>query len=119
MSKRPKMSKSKGNVVTPDEVVHGVHDLASNFEFRDIQGRSLDDFRDQQGLSVNWKDWGVWRSPEGYRMSTRCGRRPVFLHLVGEPVPPLVRGKMQHPEEQAYWANLLELYEDVEPVTTC
>ena len=108
MAKLTKMSKSKGNVITIDEVVRGVHRLPSNFEFRDNRG----------GL-IDWLKLGVWRSPEGYRMGSPYGKQPVFLHLVGEPVPPLVMGKVQHPEEEAYWAHLLDLYENVPPVATC
>lgn len=107
VGKRCKMSKSKGNVVLPEEVVHGVCGLASNFEFRDLWGRLID-----------WKVLGVWFNQEGYHTSTRYGRQPVFLHLIGEPVPPLRCGKVQHPKEQAYWLNLLEQYENVPPKVT-
>jgi valyl-tRNA synthetase len=106
MNEKPKlckMSKSKGNVITIDEVVQGVYQLADGFEFRDLYG-----------VLVDWQKMCVWRAPEGYRTSTPTGKRPVFLHQVGEPVPPLVLDKVQHEEAINYWANLLELYEDVE-----
>lgn len=103
--KLTKMSKSKGNVITIDEVVKGVHSLDDNFEFRDLSGQLVD-----------WKKRTVWLSPEGYRTSSPTGKRPVFLHLVGEPVPPLLMSCVQHKEERRYWAELLEKYEHVEPV---
>jgi len=107
--KRTKMSKSKGNVVMVDEASRGVCGLSDRFEFRDLRGNLID-----------YKVMGVWRTVEwNYRTSTRTGRQPVFLHLVGEPVPPLVMGKIQHPEERGYWVNLLGLYEYVETVDTC
>lgn len=89
-------------MVTIDEVVRGVCRLEDRFEFRDIHG-----------VLVDWAKMGVWRAPEGYWTSTPTGKRPVWLHLVGEPVPPLVLGKLQHEEANNYWSNLFELYEDV------
>jgi len=77
-----KMSKSRGNVVLPEEVVHGVCDLAPGHEFRDRFGR-LVDYRTQ----------GVWlQAGRGYLTSTKFGRKPVFLHVKGETVPVLFLG---------------------------
>jgi len=36
------MSKSRGNVVLPEEVVHGVYTLAPGYEFRDLAGELVD-----------------------------------------------------------------------------
>jgi hypothetical protein len=100
-----KMSKSRGNVVLPDEVVHGVCGLDDCYEFRYANGNLTD-----------WKAAGVWRHESGYFTSTRTKRQPVFLHEVGNPVPCLLRIKgveqIQHPELLGYWQQLLNKYED-------
>jgi valyl-tRNA synthetase len=103
--KRTKMSKSKGNVITIDEVVRGVHELSGDYELRDLHGRLVD-----------WRKMCVWRSPEGYRTSSPTGKQPIFLHLKDEPVPGLISGRMQHKEARNYWAALLEKYEFTPPV---
>lgn len=99
------MSKSRGNVVSPEEVVHGVYELDSGYEFRDTDKNLVD-----------WQAAGVWRTPEyNYFTSTRTRKRPVFLHEVNNPVPCLlqVRGveQLQHPELISYWLELLDKYE--------
>jgi valyl-tRNA synthetase len=103
--KLAKMSKSRGNVVLPEEVVHGVCDLMPGYDFRDTQGRIM-----------NWKLAGIWRHATGYLTSTRTGRQPVFLHEVNNPVPCLLQenmqADMQHPELLDYWQRLLDLYEE-------
>jgi hypothetical protein len=111
VGKRCKMSKSKGNVVEVDEAVRGVCLLSDQYQFRDLHGNLID-----------YMAMHVWRTPEGdYRTSTSTGRQPVFLHLVDEQIPTLIKGKEQHPEEVAFWANLSKLYEDVHgcPLPTC
>ena len=90
MPKYEKMSKSRGNVVLPEEVVYGICDLEKGFEFRDIFGQVVD-----------WKVFGVWRDKlkTGYFFtSTRTGRQPVFLYEDGEPCILLINGeeKVQH-----------------------
>ena len=105
------MSKSKGNVVMVDEAACGICTLDSAYQFRDLQGNLIDH-----------KMMGVWRTPEGdYRSSTSTGRQPVFLHLFDEQIPTLIKGKEQHPEEVAFWANLSKLYEEVHgcPLPSC
>lgn len=87
-----KMSKSRGNVITPDEVIYGV---AYFFE----EGY---DFRDSWGRVVDYQQMGVWRNKGGdgfYYTSTRTGRQPVFLCTAGEPCRLLVNGEevVQHP----------------------
>lgn len=111
VGKRSKMSKSKGNAVGIDEVVCGVCGLADGYEFRDLDGYLID-----------YRTMGVWRTPEGdYRTSLRTGKRPVFLHLLDEQIPTLIKGKEQHPEEVAFWAKLSKLYEEVHgcPLPSC
>lgn len=62
------MSKSKGNVITPDEVIHGVYQLDPNYEFRNVNGEV-----------INYKSYGVWRDCDGdYFTSKRTGHQPVF-----------------------------------------
>lgn len=103
VGKRTKMSKSKGNVVIIDEVVRGVCGLSDQYQFRNLQGYLID-----------YRAMGVWQTPEGdYRTSTSTGRQPVFLHQLDEQIPTLIKGKQQHPEEVAFWANLSKLYEEV------
>lgn len=94
MAKSDKMSKSRGNVVTVDEVIYGVADLDPSCEFRDLSGRVID-----------YKSLGVWRHRSGDSMfytSTRTGKRPVFLHQKDNPEPALLLidgvERIQHPE---------------------
>ena len=99
--KYTKMSKSRGNVVLPEEVVHGVYELDQRYEFRDVKGEVVD-----------WQKLGVWRHHEGsYFTSTRTGRQPVFLHEKDNPVPCYI-GCVQHQGLIAYWLRLLEKYEN-------
>jgi valyl-tRNA synthetase len=104
MSQYEKMSKSRGNVVLPEEVVYGVAELPSNLEFRDIDGEVVD-----------WK-FNVWQEPIShfYFTATRYGRKPVFYCIVGNPGTPLIvvdgRKLVQHPdlvdsEGVRYWAE--------------
>lgn len=100
MTNLTKMSKSKGNVISPDEVVKGVWDLEEGYEFRDRSGKLVD-----------WKKERVWLDLDSYRTSTRSGRRTVFLHEVDNPVPCMLGDKLQHPHDISYWSNLLDKYE--------
>jgi len=101
-----KMSKSRGNVITVDEVVCGVQDLASGHEFRDESNRVID-----------WRSLAVWRHPHTgmYWTATRFGKRPVFLHGEGNPVPAmlLIDGveTLQHEWHEAFWMLMLDQYE--------
>ena len=132
-----KMSKSRGNAISVDEVTFGVMDIDPRYEFRHVGGEVIRDF----------KFCGVWRDTArtgDYFTGTRQGRRSVFLHEKGNPVPAMLRvrseasdahylllpkpeggfvlvghddgagacDRMQHPEETAYWKHLLELYEN-------
>lgn len=75
MSEKPKyekMSKSKGNVVRPEEVVWGVANLDPKYEFRDFDGTIIEDY----------KKWGIWQdhfSNHCFFTSTRSGKAPVYL----------------------------------------
>lgn len=91
-----KMSKSRGNVVTIDEVVHGVAVLDPSCEFRDAFGGVIGDYRAA----------GVWRDRAGdgmYYTSTRSGRQPVLLHERGNPMPALLSvggvDRLQHEDK--------------------
>lgn len=108
MAKREKMSKSRDNVVLPEEVVRGVCGLAAGYHFRD-----------ERGAAVDWEWAGVWRAEDGYRTSTRFGRQPVFLHEDGNPVPCLLRfsdGRemVQHGWHREFWMRLLSAHESEE-----
>jgi len=66
-----KMSKSRGNVIRPEEVVYCVYELDNGYEFRNWDGEVID-----------WKAWGVWRdalNTNDYFTSSKKGKWPVFL----------------------------------------
>ena len=73
-----KMSKSKGNVICPEEVVWGVLRMIPGYEFRN----SLNEV-------VDFKEFGIWRDCSDtncYFTSTRTGKQPVWLcEIGGEP----------------------------------
>ena len=100
-TKPVKMSKSLGNVVTIDEVVYGVANVADGFEFRNVRNEPID-----------YKEWGVWQDMAGtgfYYTSTRTKKQPAWLCQIGDPGAAvlLIDGeeKEQHPgyEEVAYY----------------
>lgn len=100
-----KMSKSRGNVVTIDEVVHGISELDPSVEFRFGNGQVIADY----------KAVGVWRDSPGDSMfytATRHGKQPVFLHEKDNPFPAmlLIHGSetIQHPGEFDLWWGILE-----------
>lgn len=76
---REKMSKSRGNVVTVDEVVHGVRFLDNSCEFRDESCNVINDYHKLE----------VYRNPEDgfFYTSSRLGHFRIFLHQTGNPVP--------------------------------
>ncbi len=91
VSKCEKMSKSRGNVIGVDEVVCGVCRLAPGYEFRDIGGNII-------VWAHVWFDKGA-----GYRTKNK---KPVFLHIEGNPIPVLLGSKIQHPQERDFWGKL-------------
>ena len=100
MPQYTKMSKSRGNVVAPDEVVYGVYRLDDGYEFRDLFGKIVD-----------WREIGIWRQRgQGYRTTRKFGSHPVFLHEVGNPVPAFLDDGVQHANELEFWTGLLEEY---------
>lgn len=99
-----KMSKARGNVVTPDEVIFGVAELAHGYEFRHPEGSLLEDY----------KKWGVWRNnlhDSMFYTSTRTGKSPVFLHEKGNPVPGMLlidgEERVQHADKTELWFLIL------------
>lgn len=95
-----KMSKSRGNVISPDEIIKGVYQLDAGYEFRDFQGQVVD-----------WKKEHVFLQPKvGYWTHKKV---PVCLHEVDNPVPVFLEGwsSSQHPDAMSYWLDLLEKYE--------
>ncbi len=80
-TKWEKMSKSRNNVITIEEVIYGVANLAGDYQFRLENGTVLDDY----------KEWGVWRNRHGDSMfytSTKTGKLPVFLCHKDDATPP-------------------------------
>ena len=79
MKKYEKMSKSRGNGISVDEVVHGVYGVADGYEFRDASG-----------ATIAFLALGVWQNRGGDSMfytAERFGRVPVFLCQIGNPAP--------------------------------
>lgn len=94
-----KMSKSRGNVVVPDEVVYGVYELDKDYEFRFSDGQVCD-----------WREMGVWRNKGGdgfFWTATRHKRQAVFLCEVGNPTPCLL---LIDGEERDQHPNLVEYF---------
>lgn len=116
-----KMSKSRGNVVLPEEVVYGVADLKPECEFRFISGGIISDYR----------ECGIWQNclhDKFFYTATRFGRLPVFLHYKDNPCPALltINGKetLQHPDLKEFWdwwLNVMEQHgwDADEPVYKC
>lgn len=100
-----KMSKSRGNVVLPEETALGVCELANGYEFRNEYGRIVD-----------WKIIRIWRRTrqDANYMTGSPERRPVFLHEKDNPVPCLVGDMLQHPELLDYWNDLLERFDGIQ-----
>lgn len=105
---KEKMSKSRGNVITVDEVVNGIYEVDSRYEFRD-----------QTNKVIDWKERGVWRDRERtgyYFMSSRYKLQPAFLHCKDNPVPCLLLinsvEQVQHSKLSEFWENLLNKYEE-------
>lgn len=104
-----KMSKSRGNVVLPEEVVYGVCDLAIGFEFRNLRKSGLE--------FVDWTKIGIWQDKGNtgfFYTTTKFGREPVWLCEVNNsnPCVLLINGdeKVQHPdfEEVQYFAYIIK-----------
>jgi hypothetical protein len=100
-----KMSKSRGNVVLPEEVVYGVAHLDDGYEFRLPDGKVIEDYL----------ELGIWQDGLNSKMfftATRYGRVPVFLHCKGNPVPAMLlldgEEKLQHPDLVGFWIKQLE-----------
>ena len=100
MAKCEKMSKSRGNVVLPEEVVYGVLDLDPGYEFRDKYSNIVD-----------WRH-NVWRDKGksgDFFTATRFGRQPVFLCEKGDPRHCILlidgQEKEQHPGLPEEWVE--------------
>ncbi len=78
-NKKPKfekMSKSRGNVISPEEVVFGVFELDPNYEFRT-------ELHDGELIVVDYKDFGIWQDQIRtgfYFLASKFGKLPAFLH---------------------------------------
>lgn len=82
-----KMSKSRGNVVSIDSMVHRVSSIGRDYEFRDAAGRVVD-----------YDARGVWRMPhEGGYWTEMPNAEPVWLCRIGVAEPPLFPTGEQHP----------------------
>jgi len=69
MCKRHKMSKSRGNVVSVDEVVRGVCSMKQGYEFQDVDGNIID-----------WYKLNVWKDvDENFYTAQHFGKQQVFL----------------------------------------
>lgn len=95
-----KMSKSRGNVILPEEVIYGVANLDERYEFRDIIGNVLD-----------YKEQGVWQDKDHtgfFFTASNRGKKAAYLCEKGNPVPCilLINGeeKQQHPGRVEYYA---------------
>jgi len=117
--KYEKMSKSRGNVVLPEEVVYGVMDWDAGYEFR------MAAEPDAELQAIDPLEFGVWRDKlkTGYFYSaTRFGRLPVFLHEKGNPVPTLLllngEEHMQHPFFLRAWEWVAKQYDKGETKET-
>lgn len=91
MAKLEKMSKSRGNVITIDEVVHGVSELDPRFVFRYFDG------------SVASRLDRVWRAASG---SFFCHQSPVFLCRREHYAPCAFPDGMQHKSNGDLWHAL-------------
>lgn len=71
-AKRHKMGKSRGNGISPDDIVHKVYRLEPNYEFRDFWGNVIptDDVR---RVEPGWCDF--------IQISTR---QPILCFKVGQ-----------------------------------
>lgn len=102
MTKRQKMSKSRGNVIHPEEMVYGVCDLSEEYEFRDLNNEAID----------HQRSW-IYRK-EGKHFYHKS--LPVFLCRKNYPVPCLItingEEQLQHEEQINYWLMMLEKYEN-------
>lgn len=98
-----KMSKSRGNVITVDEIVFGVREVNEGYEFRFPTGELVD-----------YTKIDIYRNPEDhlYYTTTRFGKQPVFLHEKDNSVPAIILWEgtelLQHPDLVNYWENKLK-----------
>jgi hypothetical protein len=98
-----KMSKSRGNVVTPEEVVYGVRELKEGYEFRSTTGELVD-----------YEEINIYQNPEDHYFytTTRFGKQPVFLCEKDNSVPAIILWNgmelLQHFNLVDYWENKLK-----------
>src|SRR3990167_10229920 len=101
-----KMSKSRGNGVSVDEVISGVSEINCNYEFRDINGYKID-----------YNKECIWNAGDyQYFTAKRYGKKPVFLHQKEylKPCAFVVDGelKFQHVNLKKYWKKLEKVFQN-------
>lgn len=90
-----KMSKSRGSMISLDEVTYRVREVDPGYEFRYLGLRTEIDYENMQ----------VWQDKGGdgfFYTPVRFGRVPVYLHEKGNPVPARLDcgdgvARVQHP----------------------
>ena len=100
--KHEKMSKSRGNVITPDEVIYGVCELEPGFVFCDRSGRIL----------MPPQQYGIWRNrgeDNFYYTGRRFGHEPVFLCQLESGVAHICRLLIDGEEREQHPAILATL----------
>lgn len=114
-----KMSKSRGNVITIDEIVSGVTDLSPGFEFRDCFGVKIHDFRKLHVWRAKYGDGNFYAGTQFNGVAKEMlglERLPIFLHFENNPIPCrlLINGRemMQHSKYLTFWNKMAEKFPD-------
>ncbi len=131
-----KMSKSRGNVITIDEVVGRISSISPGFEIRDHHNNIIDNidrlnlWRDKDRMIFCGSKWNCLRKHPGFEILGQMeitehssspvpvfSHIPVFLHKTGNPIPvtyELENGKIlqQHPFAIKFWNRMYAEYPD-------
>lgn len=124
-SKPEKMSKSRGNVITIQEVARRISSIKDGYEFRDHHGNVVDDplrleiWRDYDEQFYCGSRWNCLKNTPGFEIMQECVAKklerhgenihvhlntdkplfkhiPVFLHVVGNEVPCTLHVRGKH-----------------------